>query len=865
MRTENAPQTKFLKDYKKPDFKIADVYLNVDIHPGKTTVTARTKFERLNTGAKTLTLDGQKMELLGIKMNGETLSSNRYQRDDASLTVHDVPEKFELEIVTSFAPENNTSLEGLYQSSGIYCTQCEPEGFRGITYFLDRSDVMTTYTTRIEADKKTCPILLSNGNKTDGGDLGNDRHFAVWHDPFVKPSYLFALVAGDLKHIHDTFTTASGKKVDLYIYVNPGNEDKCLHAMESLKTSMRWDEEKYGREYDLNVFHIVAVNDFNFGAMENKSLNIFNARLVLAKPETATDADYLAIESVVAHEYFHNWTGNRITCRDWFQLSLKEGLTVFRDQCFSADLHSPAVQRIDDVEALRNMQFVEDASPMAHPIRPDNYIEINNFYTPTVYEKGAEVIRMMHTLLGAEKYRKGTDLYFARHDGQAVTCDDFVQCMQDASGVDLSHFRLWYSQAGTPELTARQAYDSGKKSYTLTITQHIPDTPGQTNKKPMHIPVSVGLLDKNGKDILPERTRILHLKEKTQSFTFDNIAEKPVPSILRDFSAPVKLFSDLTENDLLFLMAHDSDGFNRWDAGQTYMQRLILNLITGKTKNVPEEFLTAFGALIGNSADKALLAKAMALPSDAYMAQLMDVVDVDGLHAAKQKLSAAIGTRFLAQLEKLYADNAVTGPYRPDAQSVGKRRLRAACLRFIQAVDAGKATKMAEALYNSATNMTDKIIALGILADTASKERDAVFNDFYKTFKNEPLVLDKWFAQQAAADRPQTPEDVARLLQHPDFTYKNPNRLRSLLGAFANNNQKWFHRVDGAGYKVLADTVIKVNGINPQVAARLVNALRQWRRYDASRKTLMEKELRRILAQKDISNDVYEIVSKSLN
>ena len=865
MRTENAPQTKFLKDYKKPDFEIDDIHLTFDIRDGVTTVRAKTVFKRANADAAALVLDGQELTLKSVSLNGEKLTDNRYSVDDDTLTVHDVPDHFTLEVENDIHPEKNTALEGLYSSGGNYCTQCESEGFRKITYYLDRPDVMTKFTTRIEADKKY-PVLLSNGNCIDKGDLDGERHFAVWEDPFVKPAYLFALVAGDLGHIHDTFTTMSGRDVDLYIYVNKGNEDKCAHAMKALKDSMKWDEEKYGREYDLDIFNIVAVNDFNFGAMENKSLNIFNSKLVLAKPETATDADYLAIEGVVAHEYFHNWTGNRITCRDWFQLSLKEGLTVFRDQCFSGDMNSHAVQRIDDVEQLRNFQFPEDASPMAHPIRPDNYIEINNFYTATVYEKGAEIIRMIHTLLGEENYRKGTDLYFERHDGQAVTCDDFVQCMQDASGVDLAHFKLWYSQAGTPTLTVSSAYDADAKKFSLTLRQDIPDTAGQTNKKPMHLPVKTGLLGKDGSDLLSEGSKVLHLTEKEQTFTFDNIAEKPVPSVLRGFSAPVKVKSDLSDDDLLFLMAHDSDGFNRWDAGQMYLQRLILGIAGGAEKKLSSACMESFGALVNDTdTDRALLAKALSLPSDTYLAQLMDVVDVDGLHDARQFVAEEIGRTYLTPLTALYQANVDNGAYAPDPASVGKRRLKTAALRLIQAADEEAAVKLAAAQYAAATNMTDKVAALAILTDTQTPEREKAFKDFYSTWKHEPLVLDKWFSLQAVADRDDAVEDVAALTSHPDFTYKNPNRLRALMGSFSFANQKWFHRKDGAGYRLLADTVIKVNALNPSTAARLLTPMRQWQRYDSSRKVLMEQELKRILAERDISNDVYEIVSKSLS
>jgi aminopeptidase N len=858
MKTENAPQTKFLKDYKAPDFDIENIHLTFDIFEGTTTVTARTIFTKHNKSAKDLVLDGQNLTLKSVTLDGKACD---HSADDDHLTVKNVPDTFILEVVTDIHPEKNTALEGLYNSGGNYCTQCEPEGFRKITYYLDRSDVMTTFTTKIIADKKY-PVLLGNGNCVEKGDAGNGRHFAVWEDPFKKPCYLFALVAGDLAHIHDTFTTRSGKKVDLYIYVNHGNEDKCDHAMKALKDSMKWDEDKYGCEYDLNIFNIVAVNDFNFGAMENKSLNIFNSKLVLARPDTATDADYGAIEGVVAHEYFHNWTGNRITCRDWFQLSLKEGLTVFRDQCFSGDMNSHAVQRIDDVEGLRNVQFAEDASPMAHPIRPDNYIEINNFYTATVYEKGAEIIRMIHTLLGPDLYRKGTDLYFKRHDGQAVTCDDFVQCMQDASGVDLSHFKLWYSQAGTPQVTAKSNYDVATKVYKLTLTQHTPDTHGQSNKKPMHIPVAMGLLGGNGNDLLPEKTRILHLKEKEQTFTFENIAQKPVPSLFRGFSAPVKLTSDIADDDLLFLMAHDSDGFNRWDAGQTYLQRLILS----NPASLPSACLDAFGTMMSEKdPDQALLAKALTLPSENYLAQLVDVVDIDKIHGARKIVMQEIGKKHLAAFKKLYADNTLTGAYRPDPVSMGKRRLCAVSLRYIQAADPAAAASLALSQYKSATNMTDKVSALSILSDAGTTDAKAAFEDFYKTWKDNPLVLDKWFSLQAIADREDAVESVKSLTAHPDFTYKNPNRLRALVGSFASGNMKWFHRPDGAGYKLLADTIITVNGINPSTAARLVTPLRQWKRYDTSRKGLMEKELKRIMSEKNISNDVYEIVSKSLS
>jgi aminopeptidase N len=859
-KTDTTPQPKFLKDYKKPDFRAEGVHLTFQIGD-VTTVTSKVKYARTNKDAKDLVLKGEYFTLQSVAMNGEALSANRYTAEDGQLVITDAPDALTLEIVTEMEPEKNTTLEGLYRSSGTFCTQCEPHGFSRITYYIDRPDVMTTFVTRIEADKKTCPVLLSNGNCVEKGELPGGKHFAVWDDPHPKPCYLFALVAGNLTNLHDTFTTMGGRKVDLYIHVNPGNEGNCGHAMDSLKRSMKWDEEKYGREYDLDIFNIVAVNDFNFGGMENKSLNIFNSKLIVANSDTATDADYLAIESVVAHEYFHNWTGDRITCRDWFQLSLKEGLTVFRDQCFSADMGSETVQRIDDVALLRTDQFAEDAGPMAHPIRPDSYIEINNFYTRTVYEKGAEVIRMMHTILGPEKYRKATDLYFTRHDGQAVTCDDFAQCMQDASGIDLSQFRLWYSQAGTPRVTAKGVYDTGKKTYTLTLSQTVPDTPGQTDKKPMHIPVAVGLLGKDGRDLLPETTRLLHLREKEQSFVIENVPEKPVPSLLRNFSAPVRLASDLTDDDLLFLMAHDSDGFNRWDAGQTYLQRLILSF----PKTLPPALFDAFGKLIADTkADKELLAKALALPAENYLAQQMEPVDVDAINATRKMIMREVGKKFLPEFKKLYAANADIGPYSVSGEAVGRRRLKMAALRYIQLSGDAEAVTLAAAQYKSARNMTDTVGALAILTDTQTPEAQAAFGDFYAKWKDNQLVLDKWFSLQAISDRADAPEAVSKLTTHPDFTYKNPNRLRSVVGVFASANPKWFHRADGAGYRLLADTVIKVNGLNPLAASNLLTPFRPWRRYDAARRGLMEAELKRILSQKDISNEVFEIVSKSL-
>ncbi len=868
MRGDSTPQVKYLKDYTPYPYQVDSIDLTFDIHPGTTTVTAKTAFTRTTNGIAEIRLDGEMLELVSLHRDGAALVQDKdYMLDDTGLTLLDCPPQFTLTAITRIKPEENTALEGLYNSGSIYCTQCEAEGFRKITFFPDRPDVMTRYSVRIEADRARNPVLLSNGNKIEEGTLDGGRHFAVWHDPFPKPCYLFALVAGDLRHIHDTFTTMSGRSVDLYIYTDPGNETRCDHAMASLKRAMKWDEDVYGCEYDLDIFNIVAVNDFNMGAMENKSLNIFNAKVILATPQTATDSDYLIIESIVAHEYFHNWSGNRVTCRDWFQLSLKEGFTVFRDQTFSADMHSAAVKRIEDVEILRNRQFPEDASPMAHPIRPDNYIEINNFYTPTVYDKGAEVIRMFHTLLGATNYRKATDLYFRRHDGHAATCDDFFACMQENTDLDLAQFKRWYSQAGTPQLAVRHTYDADAKRLTLTVSQTTPPTMGQPDKLALHIPLAVGLLAKSdGCDLLKPATQILHLRETEQTFTFDNIAEPAVPSLLRGFSAPVKLSSDLTDDDLWFMLAHDSDGFNRWDAGQTALQRLILaNAASGNFATLPDNARGAFARLLATrDGDMSLLAMAMTLPGETYLAQLCDSVDVDALHGARNGLMAALGQAFASEWRDLY--NRLAPPagerYGIALDQVGRRQLRGLALRYIQAADPAQGNALAQNLYGDAANMTDRMKALAVLADSSATH--PALADFHAFAGGDPLLLDKWFSVQAVADRADTVESVAALMQHADFTFKNPNRLRALIGAFSMNNPAHFHRADGAGYRLLADAIITANRLNPQTAARLLGPLRQWRRYDIKRQALMEAELKRILSDKDISKDVYEITSKSL-
>jgi aminopeptidase N len=854
MRTDT-PKTIYLKDYKAPLYLVKHTDMVFQIFEGKTVVRATTQFKKNHHGHDPLFLNGEGPKLLSLKMDGEMVD---FMVDNEGIILTPKSDTFTLEIITEIEPEKNTALEGLYCSTGTYCTQCEAEGFRRITYYPDRPDVMATFTVRVEADVKTCPVLLSNGNLIEKGSLENGRYFTVWNDPTPKPCYLFALVAGDLVHIHDTFKTMSGQMVDLYIYVRKGDEKQCQHAMESLIKSMKWDEDVYGREYQYNIFNVVAVSDFNMGAMENTSLNIFNTALVLAHPETATDSDFLRVEGVIAHEYFHNWTGNRVTCRDWFQLSLKEGLTVFRDQEFSADLNSRALQRIDDVQHLRKMQFPEDAGPLSHPIRPDNFIEINNFYTMTVYEKGAEVIRMFHTLLGPALYRKATDLYFDRFDGQAVTCEDWAKCMEDASGLDLTQFKLWYSQAGTPEVSARGAYDTKTKTYHLTLSQKIPPTAGQPDKKPMHIPVAVGLVGANGRDMV--ETKILHLKEPEQTFAFENIPEKPIPSILRNFSAPVKLSTDLTDDDLRFLMVHDSDGFNRWESGQTYALRVLNRLIDAGTldNGLLDSMQSILGQMEKNDGDKALLAKSLSLPDLQIIAQTRTVVDPVKIHDARELVKKKFTTQNQEKLRALYKAHQETGAYAITPDAMARRALKNTLLGYLDD------PALALAQYNAANNMTDRIAALSVLTDHEGDMKNKAFDDFYTRFKNYPLVIDKWFSMQAIAMNNNAVANIQKLAAHKDFTLKNPNRVRSLYGAFAMNNPVQFHRMDGAGYGLLKEAVMVLNAINPQIAARMLTPLREWRRYTPDRQEKMKSALLEISNMEQLSPDVFEIVSKSL-
>ncbi|MEM6781615.1 MAG: aminopeptidase N [Pseudomonadota bacterium] len=862
MRTDT-PKTIYLKDYTPPVYSVEHVNLYFELYDDKTVVKADTYYKRIEERKGPLVLNGEHQKLISIQKDDQDFED--YRLDDKTLVIDNPGDQFSLSITTKIDPASNTALEGLYKSGDTYCTQCEAEGFRRITYYQDRPDVLSTMSVRIEADKDSYPVLLSNGDLMDEGDLGKGRHYTVWNDSTPKPCYLFALVAGNLVHIKDQFTTGSGNDVDLYIYVRPGDETQCDHAMASLIKSMKWDEEVYGREYQYSRFNIVAVSDFNMGAMENTSLNVFNTALVLAQQETATDTDFMRVESVIAHEYFHNWTGNRVTCRDWFQLSLKEGLTVFRDQEFSADLNSRSVQRIDDVSSLRRLQFPEDAGPLAHPIRPDNYIEINNFYTMTVYEKGAEVIRMFHTLLGPETYRKATDLYFERYDGMAVTCEDWAQCMEDASGQDLSQFKLWYSQAGTPEVNAQTNYDESAQQFSITFKQNVPDTPGQTDKKPMHIPIAVGLIGSDGDDLI--ETRVLDFKESEQSFSFGGIAQKPVPSILRNFSAPIKLTSDLSNDDLAFLMVHDSDGFNRWEAGQTYSLNIIQDMLDNGS-DVPADYLSNMGALydraLDPSSDKALIARAISIPWIPEIAQKQDIVDPQAIHETREKVLNALLDAHGDKLKELYETNRDDGTYAITPEAMGKRALKnSAMLHLVNYLTPDDAALLMGA-YNSSDNMTDRMAAFNGLVNCDHSEHGIAVTDFFEKFKAYPLVIDKWFSAQAMARRTSAFDDLQALREHTEFHMKNPNRVRSLYGAFAMNNPVIFHSADGRGYNFLKDFIIELCPINPQISARLLTPMREWRRYTPDRQEKMKAALEEILNTPDLPADVFEIVSKSL-
>jgi aminopeptidase N len=890
---EGQPKAIHLKDYKVPPFLIGETELRVELGEDVTRIVARLKIQRnpeSREGDIPLVLDGANMLLESVAIDGRELTSNEYGVTDEDLTLYDVPGEFAVETVVSIKPQDNTALEGLYKSGDMFCTQCEAEGFRNITYYLDRPDVMSRFRTTIVADPSKYPVLLSNGNDVARGETHDGLQWVTWEDPFMKPAYLFALVAGDLQHIEDEFVTGSGRKIKLQIFTEPANIDKLDHAMASLKNAMAWDERVYGREYDLDIFMIVAVDSFNMGAMENKGLNIFNTSCVLARPDTTTDKAYQRVEGVVAHEYFHNWSGNRVTCRDWFQLSLKEGFTVFRDQAFSADMGSPTVCRVESVWALRDAQFPEDAGPMAHPIRPASYIEINNFYTTTVYEKGAEVVRMIHTLLGAKRFRKGSDLYFERHDGQAVTTEDFVKAMQDANAVDLSQFQSWYSQAGTPELVVESSYDSNEATYSLRVSQSCAPSPGQESKQPYHIPLSVGLLGSSGTDLALEIdtanvssfdegdshfTVVLNVTKPEQVFVFNNVHEEPVPSLLRGFSAPVKLVYDYSRDDLMFLMRHDSDGFNRWEAGQRLAVGVIQDIITqlqeGITPTVDARLIDTCSAVLEQSrepgVDKEMIAYMMNLPSEGYLAELAEVADVDGIHAARELVRKEISARLRVQLLDIYNENLSDKPYAATAEDIAQRALKNTCLSYLMQTGDAEMIALTVQQFESANNMTDVSAAIRALVDCPAAEamepKEKALKSFYEKWTHEPLVIDQWFSFQASCPLPDTLDKVESLLSHEAFDIKVPNRLRALVASFTRNAVN-FHHSSGRGYRFLADRVIELNSINPILASRILNPLTLWRKYDNERQMLMRDELERILTIDDLSKDVFELVSKSV-
>ena len=861
-----------LQDYQVPEYLIETVDLEFELGEESTLVKSRLAMH-VNSASKhvskDLVLQGEDLQLKAVILDGKVLSASQYTVTPELLTIFKVPQTFILEIHTIIQPQKNTALSGLYKSSGNFCTQCEAEGFRRITYFSDRPDVMARYTTTIIADQNRYPILLSNGNLVDSGKLDANRHWVRWEDPFKKPSYLFALVAGDLDCLEDSFVTQSNKKITLKIFVEKNNKDKSLHAMQAVKKAMRWDEEKYGREYDLDIYMIVAVSDFNMGAMENKGLNIFNTKYILAEPGTATDQDYIHVESVVAHEYFHNWTGNRITCRDWFQLSLKEGLTVFRDQSFTADTTSKTAARIQDVNGLRNTQFTEDAGPLAHPVRPDSYIEINNFYTATIYEKGAELIRMIQTILGEDLFRKGMDLYFERHDGEAVTTDDFVKAMEDASAIDLSQFKLWYTQAGTPILQITDYYDPEKKIYSLEVKQILSDTPGQKNKKPMHIPLRIGLLDESGKEIVRDLLQVRLLQE---TFKFENISSQPVPSLLRGFSAPVKIEYDYSHNALQHLFKYDTDLFNRWEAGQKYVMNWILRSINdfqqGKKLQVPDSLVDGFAYAMQTIEDKLLLSEMLTLPSEKYIAEQMKVIDVDSIHMVREFLLGELAKQMKTVFLSAYQHNNKSAPYEFNMQEVGRRQLKNICLYYLMQLDdveIHETLGLKQFEQSLGNNMTNTIAALRCLVNINGPQRELALKEFYENSKTDALVIDKWFMIQATSKLPKTLNHVKKLTQHPAFDIKNPNKVYSLIGAFCNQNPVHFHDKSGEGYEFLADMILQLDKLNPQIAARMVTPLVNWKRYDSGRQTLMKHQLDNILNGKKLSNDVYELVSKSLN
>ncbi len=877
------PEATHLADYRPPDYQVAETHLHFEIGDGETRVTNRMSLSR-SGGPRPLLLDGENMVLESVAVDGRSLGSNEYSLDDVCLTVHDLPERCEVTVVTRIEPEKNTALEGLYKSSSMYCTQCEAEGFRRITYYPDRPDVLSVFTTSIVTDAGY-PVLLANGNLIADEVLDDGRRQVTWQDPFPKPSYLFALVAGDLSVIEDSFTTASGRNVKLQIFSEPHNIAQCDYAMEALKRSMRWDEAEYGREYDLDVYMIVAVDDFNMGAMENKGLNIFNTSCVLASPDTATDQAYQRVEAVIAHEYFHNWSGNRVTCRDWFQLSLKEGFTVYRDAQFSGDMNSATVKRIEDVNLLRSVQFAEDAGPLAHPVRPASYIEISNFYTPTVYEKGAEVVGMVRTLIGPEAFRTGSDLYFERHDGQAVTTEDFLKAMADASDADLDQFQYWYDQAGTPVLKVDAEFSEGKLS--LQFEQSCPATPGQPQKQPFHMPVAFGLLAPDGETLVTEDltwtsdqeierrndSLLMHLRDRRADVEIPGLATEPQVSMLRGFSAPVKVEFDRPDQSLAFLATRDADGFAAWDALQALLVREIERLAAGA--EVSGAIIDLFGELLldqaANAEDRFLLATKLAVPSENYLFEAVERIDVDGICAARDKLLHTLASVHHSAWQKLYEAHQSSAPYSPDAETMSHRALKNSALGYLARVLASTAETQADlkallsAAYDGADNLTDRraVLQSAVNCLPESDLTTELLSRFYESWQSEALVVNQWLAVQAGAVGCNL-ERLQSLVAHPAFELTNPNKVRSVLSVFAGTNQRNFHAIDGSGYAYIAEKIIALNGINPQMAAALAKPLTRWRRYAGERSNLMRSALMDIAGKEGLSTDVFEVVTKSL-
>ena len=875
------PKAIYLKDYQQPNYLIDEVSLRFELFEGKTLVHAKLQV-KTNENVSTCTdlqLHGEQLELIEVKIDDKQLSEQDYLLNAESLTIRNVPSQFILTTLVEIDPAQNTALEGLYLSSGNYCTQCEAEGFRKITYYLDRPDVMAVFSVRIEADQKRIPVLLSNGNRIAEGKLGDGRHFAEWHDPYPKPSYLFALVAGDLSCCRDKYTTTSGREVSLEIYTEAHNADKCDHAIASLKKAMQWDEDTFNLEYDLDTYMIVAVDDFNMGAMENKGLNVFNSKCVLASSQTSTDADYMSIEAVIAHEYFHNWTGNRVTCRDWFQLSLKEGLTVFRDQEFTSDVTSRAVKRIQDVRYLRTYQFAEDDSPMAHPIRPSSYVEINNFYTLTVYEKGSEVVRMYQTLFGREGFKKGMQRYFEKHDGQAVTTDDFAAAMSEANNFELGNFLNWYSQSGTPTLNVSSMWDEDKQQYIVTFEQELPTNKMQPEPQPYLIPVKTALFDSNGKPITlnleddgyqSAEELTLHITQARQKFIFNQVKENPTPSFLQNFSAPVKLNYQYNADDFVFLMANDTDTFNRWDAGQRFATEWLLDaMIAMKTDtSLPDasQYIKALEVVLSDqNIDSAFKAEMMVLPQESYLADFIQPIDVDAIYQARKLLQVKIAQALESLLLETYQQNKVASDYQYNATDMGKRRLSSICLLYLNLLAKDQYIELTKLQFDTTNNMTDSMAALESVNDLDISFRSEALVAFGDRWKDDALVMDKWFSLQARSRKPGVLETIKQLLDHPCFSIKNPNKVRALISVFAMANPTAFHAKDGSGYTFLADKIIELNAINPQVASRLVKPLIDWKKYDAGRQKLMKQSLQRIKAVPDLSRDVFEIVDRGLD